>query len=160
MDYPKTIDVEELAKILHKTPGAILVDRTHPRRKTLIPPALKNTGSKKLLWSLETVSKWLKENEEPCPTKDFLTLSEVAVELSCAVRTLQNQRNNLPFPTTILFGKVAVPKKHFEQYKKNVVLEAERNFEMKKEGDRGLKRRRGRPKKLPDFCGMGSGQNG
>ena len=163
MDYLQlTIDIEQLAQILHKTPDAILVDRSHPKRKYLIPPAIQNTG-KKLIWSLETVKKWLQNREEKIePTnKDFLTLKEVAQELNCAIRTIHNNRKKLPFPTVRVLGSVKVARKHFEDYKNRITAESELQFEQEK--GKGLaqeKRGRGRPRKLPNFTGLGRCHHG
>ena len=58
----KTLDVQQLSAILHKT-----VDTIYEYRRTKphsLPPRLKIEGTSKLLWLESTVEEWLEERVE------------------------------------------------------------------------------------------------
>jgi hypothetical protein len=58
----KTIGVEELAKLLHRTPETIRSDAR--RRPGTLPPVLRIPKTRKLLWLEEDVVSWMKEKRE------------------------------------------------------------------------------------------------
>ena len=57
-----TLDVEELAVILHKSKQSIYMDRR--RRPNSLSPRVKIPGSSKLLWLESTVEEWLEKRIE------------------------------------------------------------------------------------------------
>lgn len=56
------IDVEQLATILHKSVSSIRSDNT--RSPGLLPPRVKISGNKRLLWRLQDVEAWLARHVE------------------------------------------------------------------------------------------------
>jgi hypothetical protein len=59
---PKLLDVNDLAKLLHKTKRTVEVDVT--RRPQSLPPRLRMPGSRKVLWLEADVHKWLEALRE------------------------------------------------------------------------------------------------
>jgi predicted DNA-binding transcriptional regulator AlpA len=55
----KTVDIDYMAKILHKTRRTLEVDVS--RRPESLPPRLNIPGSRKVLWLEEDVFKWLQK---------------------------------------------------------------------------------------------------
>jgi predicted DNA-binding transcriptional regulator AlpA len=55
----KTLDVNQIGELLHKTPGTIRMDASrHPHR---LPPRLRIPGSRTLLWLESDVQEWLEK---------------------------------------------------------------------------------------------------
>lgn len=53
----RTLNAEDLAKLLHRSPGTIKVDSR--RRPETLPPRLRIPGSHKLMWLEADVVAWL-----------------------------------------------------------------------------------------------------
>lgn len=58
----KTLTLEELAEILHKSPHSIKSDLK--RNPECLPPVLQIKKAKRLLWRLSDVEKWLEDQVE------------------------------------------------------------------------------------------------
>lgn len=56
------IDVNGLARLLYRTPATLLEDRV--RRPDSLPPALLPPGSRKPLWIVDDVIRWLREHPD------------------------------------------------------------------------------------------------
>lgn len=56
---PKTIGVEDVALLLHRSPATVRADVN--RRPETLPPRIVIPGSKKLVWLYEDVMAWLEE---------------------------------------------------------------------------------------------------
>ena len=66
LDTCVTLDAEELAALLHKSPASVRSDLS--RNPLLLPPRLL-TGGKKPLWLMSSVLAWLESRLEICAVR-------------------------------------------------------------------------------------------
>lgn len=62
MQPSDTVDINELAKILHRSPHTIATEVTKAPHK--LPPRLRLPGSRKVLWLRADVDQWILSHRE------------------------------------------------------------------------------------------------
>jgi len=56
-EIPMILSVDDLARIVHKSPASIRSDAS--RNPSALPPICRLPGNKRLLWRMEDVASWL-----------------------------------------------------------------------------------------------------